>query len=384
MIYLDNCSTTRPRKSVVEKMSDSMMDYFGNPSSLHRLGLKSEMKIKEIREEIADYLGVSSKEIYFTSGGTESNNICIQSIIEKNKNKGKHIIVSKVEHSSVINIAKEYEKRGFRVSYLDVDCNGLVDISKLEELIDEDTILVSIMHVNSELGSISPVESIGDIIKKKNPNTLYHVDGVQGFCKIAIKLKLWNVDAYSFSGHKIYGPKGIGGVYIDESLKIDPIIYGGNQERGLRSGTENTTGIIGLGEAVHLMIKNHDKEIKHIESLREYFISEISREIDDIKINNSMDEISSPYIVNISIRNTRGEVILHYLEDKDIYISTSSACSSNGTEKSHVLKAIGLTDNEIEGTIRVCFSYENTKDELDKTIAVLKDTVLEIREIMMR
>lgn len=384
MIYLDNCSTTKPRRAVIDIMNDSMMDYFGNPSSLHRLGLKSEMKIKKVREEIADFLNVNSKEIYFTSGGTESNNLALQSAIDKQKNRGNHIIISKVEHSSVLNIGREYEKRGFRVSYLNVDKNGLIDLDELESLISAETILVSIMQVNSELGSISPVEKIGKLIKEKNKNTIYHVDGVQAFGKINIELKNWKVDLYSFSGHKIYGPKGIGGLYVLEDLKLNPIVYGGNQEKGLRSGTENTIGIIGLGVAISEMNVNREKEFEHIQKLKTYFIEEISKNVGDFVLNSLNDERFSPYILNFSFRNTRGEVILHYLEDEDIYISTSSACSSNGTEKSHVLKSIGLTENEIEGTIRICFSYENTFEEIDKTVAVLTETIGEIREIMMR
>lgn len=384
MIYLDNCSTSKPRKEVVKIMSEAMMDYFGNPSSLHRLGMVSEKKVKEAREYIAKYLDVNRDEIYFTSGGTESNNIAIQSAVNKLKNRGNHIITTKIEHPSVLNIMKNYERQGFEVTYLDVDNLGNISLEELESSIKDNTILISIIHVNNEIGTIAPIDQIKGIINKKNPNTLFHVDGVQGFGKVKFSLKASGIDMYSFSGHKIYGPKGIGGLYIDRKHTLEPIVFGGNQEKGLRSGTENTPGIMGFGEAVRIIDENFIQESKLVYKLKEYFISKIKEEIKDIKINTSLDDKSSPYILNISFRNVRGEVLLHYLEDDNIYVSTSSACSSKGTEKSHVLKAIGLNNNEIEGSIRFCFSYENTIEDLDKTIGSLKKSVTEIRQITMR
>lgn len=384
MIYLDNCSTTKPREEVVKIMYESMMDNFGNPSSLHRLGMKAEKRIREARKYIADFLKVDNNEIYFTSGGTESNNIAIQGFVNKMEKRGKHIITTKIEHPSVLNIMKYYEKHGFHISYLNVDEYGYISLEELRNSLRDDTILVSIMHVNNETGSIQPIEEIKNIIKEKNPNTLFHVDGVQGFGKIDISLKASGIDSYSFSGHKIHGPKGIGGLFIDKKHVISPIVFGGNQERGLRSGTENVTGIIGFGEAVKIMSEKYKEERQYVFELKEYFGNRIREEIDDIRINTSLDENSSPYILNISFRNVRGEVLLHYLEDKDIYVSTTSACSSKGTEKSHVLESMGLKDKEIEGAIRFCFSYENTKKDLDYTVEVLKESVTEIRQIIMR
>ena len=383
MIYLDNCATTKVREEVLEKMYDSFKDSFANASSLHRLGLKSEKIIKESREFIADYLKVDSKEIFFTSGGTESNNIAIQSIINNSLRKGNHIITTKIEHPSVLNVMKNFEEKGLNITYLDVDKEGKIDIGQLENSISEDTILVSIIHVNNEIGTVQDIKKIKEIIKQKESKALLHLDGVQSFGKINFSLKQLGVDTYSFSGHKVHGPKGIGGLYIRRGLNLSPIIFGGNQEHGLRSGTENVQGIIGLGEAVRILTLNHENELQHVSNLREYMIKRLSEEIDYIKINTPMDN-SSPYILNISFLHTRGEVLLHYLEEKEIYVSTGSACSSKGTDKSHVLLAIDLTDKEIEGAIRMCFSYEITKEDIDYTVKCIKDSVEDIRKIMMR
>lgn len=384
MIYLDNCSTTRPREAVIKTMTESMMDYFGNPSSLHRLGMNSEKKIKEARDYVAKYLDVNLNEIYFTSGGTESNNMAIQSIVNKMKRRGNHIITTKIEHPSVLNIMKNYEKQGFEITYLNVDKFGYICLNELKENIKDSTILVAIMHINNEIGTIQPVDQIKKIIAPINPHTLIHVDGIQGFGKVKLSLKASGIDSYSFSSHKIHGPKGVGGLYIDKKHSLSPIVFGGNQEKGMRSGTENTTGILGFGEATRIMMENFKDESLHVEKIKNYFVSKVKEEIDNIKINTKLDEKSSPYIVNISFEYVRGEVLLHYLEDKEIYVSTTSACSSNGTEKSHVLKSIGLNNNEIEGSIRFCFSYENTIEEIDYTIEILKDSIKEIRQITMR
>ncbi len=384
MIYLDNCATTRVRRQVLDKMYESFISNFGNPSSLHRLGLNAEKKVEEARDIIAGFLGINSRELYFTSGGTESNNIAIQSIVNSMKKRGNHIITTSFEHASSLNIMKEYERNGLKITYLKVDEFGNIDMEQLKNALDEDTILVSIIHVNNEIGTIQDVEEVKEIMKEKNSQALLHLDGVQSFGKIRFSLKQLGVNTYSFSGHKVHGPKGIGGLYIRDGLHLNPIVFGGNQEKGLRSGTENVQGIIGFGEAVRILGDKFLAESKHVRDLRAYMVNRIEEEIQDTKINTPIDESSSPYILNISFKDTRGEVLLHYLEDKDIYVSTSSACSSNGTEKSHVLKSIGLDDNEIEGTIRICFSYENTREDIDYTVEVLKDSVADIREIMKR
>lgn len=382
MIYLDNCATTKMRREVKDALIESMDLDFGNPSSLHRLGLNSEKKIKEARAKIGKYLRVKPGEIYFTSGGTESNNLIIQSVIKGSRQERKHVITSKIEHSSITNVLESYGD--IDITYLDCNEYGQVDLKQLEESIRENTILVAIIHVNNEIGTVQDIRAIRKIIGEKSKDIVLHLDGVQSFGKIDFSLKALGVDTFSFSGHKVHGPKGIGGIYIREGLNIRPLIYGGMQEKGLRSGTENVQGIIAMAKAVEILDLRGSEERKHVEGLRDYFIGELKREIDDIRINTPLEVENSPYILNISFRNTRGEVLLHYLEDKGIYVSTASACTSNGTKKSHVLKNIGLDHKDMEGAIRICFSYETSKEDLDFTIRTLRDSVEEIRKIIMR
>lgn len=381
-IYLDNCSTTRPREEVIDVMIDALKNDFGNPSSLHRLGLNSEKKIETSRQKIADFLKVSPEEIYFTSGATESNNLAIKSILNKYSRRGKHIITTSIEHPSVMNVVKNFQENGYSVTYLKIDSNGIISLDELANSIRQDTVLISIMQVNNEIGSIQPTWKVKNIIKEKKSEAILHVDGVQAFGKIPVHIKDWGIDAFSFSGHKIHGPKGIGGLYINKELKLNPVIYGGNQERGFRSGTENVPGIIGLGKAVEIMSNNFETEQNQVRNLKLYFIDRL-KEIDKIRIN-SPYEYTSPYILNVSFEYVRGEILLHYLENKGIYVSTTSACSSKGTKKSHVLVELGLTDLQIEGAVRFCLSHEITKEDIDYTIDVLKDSVEEIRQVTMR
>ncbi len=380
MIYLDNCATTKPRETVVKAMVEALESDFGNPSSLHRLGISIENKIKDVRRTIGEFLKVDAKEIYFTSGGTESNNIALQSIINKLSRKGKHIITTNIEHPSIYNVLKHYESLGFEVTYLKVNNEGFINLNDLKNAIREDTILVSIIHVNNEIGVKQDIERIREVIQGFANRPLLHVDGIQSFGKVDLSIN--KIDTFSFSGHKVHGPKGIGGLYINKKLKLEPIVFGGNQESGLRSGTENVPGIIGLGEAVKILLDKGKDERDRVLNLKGYFIKRIEEEIEDVKINTPKD--SSPYIVSITFRRTRGEVLLHYLEEKEIYISTTSACSSKGTPKSHVLKAIGLSDRENEGTIRICLSYEISKEDLDYTVEILKESIKDIRMIIRR
>lgn len=384
MIYLDNCATTKMRKEVIEEMIESYENDFANPSSLHRLGMGTEKKIEESRKTISSYLKVRDKEVFFTSGGTESNNIAIFSSVEKMKNRGNHIITTKIEHPSVYNCMKKLENEGYNVDYLDVDEYGNIDFNQFNDLLTDKTILVSIIHVNNEIGVIQDIKKIRNIMDEKDSIALLHLDGVQSFGKIAYNVKELGINTLSISSHKIHGPKGIGALYVKDGTNLMPHIYGGGQENGFRSGTENIQGIVGFGRAVKIINDNFDAEYDHVVKIREYFYNKIKNNISDIKVNTKIDNTSSPYIINISIRNTRGEVLLHYLEDEKIYISTSSACSSNGTSRSHVLESIKLTDNEIEGTIRICFSHEITFDDIDIVIEQMEKSVKEIRDIMMR
>ncbi len=385
-VYLDNCATTRPRKEVVEEINYMLYEVYGNPSSLHRKGFEAEKKVENARNIISTFLGVRDNEIYFTSSGTESNNMAIQGIVEKLSKRGNHIITTKIEHPSVLNIVKCYETNGYDVTYLDVDEWGYVDLNQLEESVSNRTILVAVMLVNNEVGIIQPINKIREIISKKNKITKLHVDGVQALGKISLDLKSIQCDTFSFSGHKIHGPKGIGGLYVKKGLILTPIVFGGNQEFGLRSGTENTPGIVGFGKAVELISNNYRQESKNILELKNYFISRLKNEINDIKVNSHLHNESVPHILNVSFLNIKGEVLLHYLEEHGIYVSTGSACSSNNKSKgkSKTLEAIGLSDNEIEGAIRFSFSFSNTKEQIDYTIDKLKISVNEIRKITMR
>lgn len=383
-VYLDNSATTRPRDEVIQEMIYMLKEAYGNPSSLHRMGLDVEKRIQKAREIIADFLGVRKDEIFFTSGGTESNNIAIQGIVNKLSRKGNHIIATNIEHSSVLNIFKHYEEKGFKVTYLEVDKGGFVDLKQLKNCITEDTILVSVMMVNNEIGTIQPIDEIRRIVKGKNRDIKLHIDGIQAFGKIPVDVKKIDADSFSFSGHKIHGPKGIGGIYVKKDLNIEPIIFGGNQERGLRSGTENVPGIVGLGKAVEILKERFKEEKKKIMELKHYFTDRIKKEIEHIKINSFLDDRCAPHILNISFIGVKGEVLLHYLENKGIYVSTGSACSSHKKGKSHVLKAIGLNDSQIDGTVRFSFAFSNTKEELDYVLEHLKKSVEEIRKITMR
>lgn len=383
-VYLDNCSTTKPREEVIEEMVFALREEYGNPSSLHRLGFNAEKKIESVRENISNFLKVNKDEIYFTSGGTEANNIAVQSIINKYGKMGQHIITTEIEHPSILNIMKNYQDKGYDITYLKVDNKSLISLDELRDSIREDTILVSIMQVNNEIGSIQPTWEIKNILKEKKSKALIHIDGVQAFGKIPFNLKGWGIDTFSFSGHKIHGPKGIGGLYINKELKLNPIVFGGNQESGLRSGTENVPGILGLGKAVEIMEKHFNEDRRKVKEIKSYFIDRLNEEIEYIHFNSPFDNDSSPYILNVSFEYIRGEVLLHYLEDKGIYVSTSSACSSKGTDKSHVLLALGLSNLALEGAIRFCFSYENTREEIDYVIKILKDSIEEIRQITMR
>lgn len=383
MIYLDNCSTTEMREEVLESLYKALREDFGNPSSLHSLGFSVEKKMDWARDTIARFLGVEARELYFTSGGTEANNLAINSAIKKMRNRGNHLITTKIEHPSVLSVYKNLEQEGFRVSYLPVDSHGFIDLDELRASIGSDTILISVMHVNNEIGSIEPIREVREILDEKNRETLLHVDGVQGFGKLRLDLKACGVDMYSFSSHKVHGPKGVGGLYLSEKNKFEPTIFGGKQERGFRSGTENAPSIIAFGRAVEILAANFEEEVTRVKGINSYFRERLTEEISDIRIN-TLFEKSSPFIVNVSINNIRGEVLVHYLEQEEIYLSTSSACSSNDTKKSHVLESIGLNNKEIEGSMRICFSHKTSREDIDKTVGAMKAAVKEIRDIIMR
>ena len=380
-IYLDNSATTKPYKEVIDKMVYALSTDYANPSSLHRKGIEVEKNIKNIRQNIARTLGAKDKEIYFTSGGTESNNTIIRSVASINKKRKNHIISTTIEHPSVLNTLKDLESEGYEVTYLEVDKDGKINIDKLKKAIKPTTCLVTIMHVNNEVGSIQPIQEIGKYLKSLDDKVYLHVDAVQSYTKINFRPSRYNIDFMSVSGHKFHGPKGIGFMYIKENNRIKPILTGGGQEIGIRSGTENTPGIYGLGEAVRIINEDLDNKIEKIKSLRNLLKNEIINNIDDIKLNSPSDGVC--HILNVTFYRIKGEVLLHYLEQKGVYVSTGSACSSK-KKGSHVLNAMGLSPQEIEGAIRFSLSDLNTEDEIKEAVKILKESISDLRMIMRR
>lgn len=383
-VYLDNGATTKPREEVIDIMVKSMREYYGNPSSLHRKGVEIEKLVKKARKQVAKALGADEGEIYFTSGGTESNNLAILGALEGNRRKGKHIITTKIEHPSVLNVFSKLEERGYDVSYLSVDKNGLIDIDELKNTLRDDTALISIMYVNNEVGTIQPITEVCNIIKNRKNRPLLHVDAIQAFGKLTFNLKKLKVDLLSISGHKIYGPKGIGALFIRKGTKIKSIVFGGNQEFGIRSGTENVPGILGLGVASELVKKEFDLNTTKMRELKNRLLVGVKNNLEGTKINGMADEAAAPHILNISFEGIRGEVLLHTLEQEGIYVSTGSACSSRKKAFSHVLKEMRLTEVEMEGAIRFSFSSQNSEEEIDYTIDRLCNIVEDLRKVIGR
>lgn len=390
MVYLDHSATTKVAPEVIAAMVEMMESDYGNPSSLHRMGLKAEKKIAKAREQVAKALGVKKKEIIFTSGGTEANNLAIRGIAHQYKNRGQHLITIKIEHPSVLHTFQLLEEEGYQVTYLKVDQDGFVNLDELKEAITPETILVSIMHVNNEVGSVQPIHEIGQLIKEINSRTLFHVDGIQSFGKLPLNPIKSKIDLLTISGHKIHGPKGIGALYLNEKVQVKPLIGGGGQERGIRSGTENVPGIIGLGLAAELITKDQKEKMENLRNLKAWFLQELIRVIPDMKINGSHleDDIdkgrSASHIINLSFPGLKGEVLLHALEDVGIYVSTGSACHSRQSAPSHVLQAIGLKNRELESAIRISLSVDTTKEELEYVLKHLPGLVNDFRRLMQR
>ena len=376
--YFDNSATTRVLDSVKDIVVKTMTEDYGNPAAKHRKGMEAEQYIREARKIIANSMKVQEKEILFTSGGSESNNMALICTAWANQRAGKHIISTAIEHPSVYNPLGMLEELGFEVTILPVDHDGHISLKELEEAIRPDTILVSTMYVNNEVGAVEPVEEISRVIKAKNPSALYHVDAIQAYGKYVIRPKKQGIDLLSVSSHKIHGPKGVGFLYIRSGVKIKPLIYGGGQQAGMRSGTENVPGVAGFGAAVKEMYTDHAEKIQKLIGLKDYMTDRLG-EIEGTVINSKKGEASAPQIVSVSFEGVRSEVLLHALEDKGIYVSSGSACSSNHPGISGTLKGIGVAQKLLDSTIRISFSIFNTKEEVDYTIDVLKELVPVLR-----
>ena len=369
--YFDNSATTRVYPEVVTAMNDIMLMQYGNPSSMHRKGMEAEMVLRSARQTVAKTLKTDDRNILFTSGGTESDNMALIGCATAAIRSGKHIITTRIEHPAILETCAYLEEQGFEVTYLNVDKNGLIDLGELEDSVRSDTTVVSIMHTNNEIGAVEPVEEASRIIKAKNPNTLFHVDAVQGYGKFSINPKKAGIDLMSVSGHKIHGPKGIGFLYIGNGVKIHPIIHGGGQQKNLRSGTENVPGIVGLARASEIIYERLDNDRANMYAMKERLIEGLLS-IDDIKINGLTGEDSAPHIVSASVGGVRSEVLLHALEDKDIYISAGSACASNKPAVSETLKAIGVEKRFLESTVRFSLCGGNSMDQIEYALDAIR------------
>ena len=372
--YLDNSATTRCSDEAVKIMTKVLQEDFGNPSSLHNKGMEGENYVKAARSEIAKTLKVNDKEIYFTSGGTESNNLAIIGTARAYRRSGNKVITTMIEHPSVANPFAYLEDNGFEVTYLPVDNLGRVDLNALRKAMTEDTILVSVMHVNNEIGAVQPIEEIAEIVKSVNKECVFHVDAIQSYGKFRIYPKKIGVDMLSVSGHKIHGPKGSGFLFVKDKIKLKPIILGGGQEWGMRSGTENVPAIAGLGVAAREIYADFDNNIDRMYKLRDRFISEVTK-IDGVTVNGPLDHSGAPHIVSVSVSGVRAEVLLHALEDRNIYVSAGSACSSNKPAISKTLKAIGLDQKLLDSTVRFSFSIHTTEEEVDYAASALRQLV---------
>lgn len=380
-VYLDNSATTRTFPEVAELMSKIMCEDYGNPSSMHNKGVQAERYVRYGRETLAKILKVNEKEIYFTSGGTESDNLALIGCAMANYRAGKHLITTKIEHPAILQTMHYLEDQGFEVTYLSVNDKGQISLQELQNAMREDTILVSIMHTNNEIGAVEPIAEAGRLIKSTNPSTLFHVDAVQGFGKYRIYPKRMGIDLLSVSGHKIHGPKGVGFLYIGEKVKIHNIIYGGGQQKNLRSGTENVPGIAGMAKAAEMLYNHLEEDAERLYSLKDYFCEGL-RKIPDIRINNPEGMEGAPHIVSLSVAGVRSEVLLHALEDKGIYVSAGSACSSNKphTAGSATMKAIKLPEEFLDSTLRFSMSVYTTREELDYTLQVMYDIIPMLRK----
>ncbi len=379
-VYLDNSATTRCYPEVGELVYKVMCRDYGNPSSMHRKGVEAEHYVKESKEILARLLKVNVKEIFFTSGGTESDNLALMGTARAARRSGNHLITSAIEHPAILNAMRHLEEEeGFRVTYLPVDANGQIKLGALQDALCKDTVLVSVMYVNNEVGAVQPVEEAVKLVKNYNPRIVFHSDAVQGFGKYRIYPKRLGVDLLSVSGHKIHGPKGVGFLYINEKVKISPIVYGGGQQKDIRSGTENVPGIAGIGLASKMIYQDLDMKVALMRELKGQFLEGVSK-IENTTIHGRTDESSAPHIISVGFAGIRSEVLLHALEEKGIYVSSGSACASNHPAVSGVLKGIGAAREYLDATLRFSMSEFTTKEEIDYTLETLYNCVPILRK----
>ncbi|MBS5857578.1 MAG: cysteine desulfurase NifS [Clostridia bacterium] len=377
-MYFDNAATTRLDDEVLQEMLPYLKENYGNASSIYKLGRESRKAVEESREKISKVLNCKPNEIYFTAGGSESDNTAIKGIAKANKKKGNHIITSKIEHPAVLETCKQLEKEGFEITYISVDENGIVDLEELKKSIKPTTILITIMFANNEIGTIQPIEEIGEIAKESN--IYFHTDAVQAVGNAKIDVQKLNIDSLSLSGHKIYGPKGIGALYVKTGVKFEKFIDGGHQERNKRAGTENVAGIVGIGKSIELAYENLNEHNKKIKELRDYYVEQVKEKIPYIKINGDMEK-RLPGNCNISFRFIEGEGLLLNLDLKGICASSGSACTSGSLDPSHVLLAIGLPHEIAHGSLRISIGKYNTKEEIDYLVENLVEIVNRLREM---
>ncbi len=377
-IYLDNSATTKTSKEVNDEMMRVLCNSYANPSSLHRLGMKAEKEFEEAKETLAKCLSCDSGCIYITSGATESANIAINGYLDASKRRGKHIICTKIEHPAVYETIKHAQDNGYEVDWLGVDGSGNISIDEFENMLRTDTVLVCVMHVNNEVGSIMPIEKLKSIMTKKSPNAALFVDAVQSFGKIDIKPEKLGIDMLCASAHKIHGPKGVGLLYVKKGIRINPSVFGGHQQSNLRSGTENVFGAVGFASAAKMQKDNIEKNYNHVLMLKKRLCELIKSNICDVVING--DEDSFAYILNVSFLGIKSEILLHALESKNIYVSTGSACASNAPSPSRTLVCMGKDKREVEGAIRFSFCASNTIDEIEYAAKVVEDEVRNIRK----
>nr|WP_229751979.1 cysteine desulfurase family protein [Marinithermofilum abyssi] len=382
MVYLDNSATTRPDPEVIRVLSDVMENIYGNPSSLHGLGGKAERLVKQAREAVAKTLGVSPKGIVFTSGGTESNNAAIKGAAFQYQNRGRHLITTEVEHASVYEVCRQLQELGWKVTFLPVDVQGRVRPEDVEKALTSETVLVSVMHVNNEVGTVQPVQAIGSLLQAY-PKVLFHVDAVQSFGKIPLRPKEWGIDLLSLSGHKFHGPKGVGCLYIREGLQLMPLLVGGGQEEGYRSGTQNVPGIAAFAKAALLAAEKGKQHAPRLYQWKMEMLQKLQSKLSGMMVNGDLSrEGCAPHILSLAFPGLKSEVIVHALEEEGVFVSSKSACSSKGEKPSRVLKAMGLSDEEAVGAIRISMGLDTTQSDVEACTDALLRVIPQLQQVM--